>query len=45
MDYQIRNVEVADIEDLIKINELSVPAVNSISKAQFEVVSSKLNIF
>jgi len=36
MNYQIRNVEVADIEDLIKINELSVPAVNSISFAKFE---------
>ncbi len=36
MDHQVRNVEITDIEDLIKINELSVPAVNSISKAQFE---------
>ena len=36
MDYQIRNVETIDIDTLIKINELSIPAVNSITKTQFE---------
>ena len=36
MDTQIRNVELNDINDLIRINELSIPAVNSITKAKFE---------
>ena len=36
MDYQIRNVETIDLDTLIMINELSIPAVNSITKAQFE---------
>ena len=36
MDSQIRNVELNDINDLIRINELSIPAVNSITEAKFE---------
>ena len=36
MNYRIRNVKITDIEDLVKINELSLPAVNSISKSKFE---------
>ena len=32
----IRNVDLNDIDKIIKINELSVPAVNSISRNKFE---------
>jgi predicted GNAT superfamily acetyltransferase len=32
----IRNVESIDIQELIRINDLAVPAVNSISSNKFE---------
>jgi predicted GNAT superfamily acetyltransferase len=32
----IRNVESSDIQELIRINDLAVPAVNSISSNKFE---------
>ena len=32
----IRNVESSDIQEIIRINDLAVPAVNSISSNKFE---------
>ena len=45
MDSQIRNVELNDINDLIRINELSIPAVNSITEAKFEWFYNSLDFF